>query len=74
MTDETTAAENVPASDSSGTGSETEQFNEQQAAWLKYQAKVEVVREVLARRGVMSKEEAQLLTDCVNAALDGIKF
>jgi len=74
MTDENTAAEETTAAGSDTTENATPQSDEQHAAWLKYQAKIEVVREVVARRGVMSTEEAKQLTDCVNAAFDGISF
>lgn len=74
MSDETTVAEDVPASDSTETGSDNAQFNDQHAAWLKYQAKIEVVREVLARRGAIPEQEAKLLADCVNTAFDSITY
>lgn len=78
MADETTATEETTeettADSPAPTENTTPQSDDQHAAWLKYQAKVEVVREVVARRGVMSTEEAKQLTDCVNAAFDGIKF
>lgn len=71
MADETTtAAEEATA----GGGTDTAEFNDQHAAWLKYQAKIEVVREVLARRGAIPEQEAKMLSECVNTAFDGISF
>lgn len=71
MADETTtAAEEVTAE----AGTDTAEFNDQHAAWLKYQAKIEVVREELARRGAIPEQEAKMLSDCVNVAFDGISF
>lgn len=75
MVDETnTAAEEATAAGSDTTGTDTAQFNDQHAAWLKYQAKIEVVREVLARRGAIPEQEAKMLSECVNTAFDGISF
>lgn len=70
MADETTPVEDTTAA----TGSDTAGSEEQHAAWLKYQAKIEVVREVLARRGSIPEQEAKMLSECVNAAFDGISF
>lgn len=71
MADETTpTAEETNAA----TGFDTAQYNDQHAAWLKYQAKIEVVREVLARRGAIPEQEAKMLSECVNTAFDGISF
>lgn len=70
--DNTAVAEETSAGNSATTENATAQSEEQRAAWLKYEAKIEVVREVVARRGVMSAEEAKQLTDGVNAAFDGI--
>lgn len=75
MTDETNIAAGGPVEDSAAaTDTATPQSDGQRAAWLKYQAKIEVVREVLARRGAINEQEAKLLSDCVNTAFDAISF
>lgn len=41
---------------------------------MKYQAKIGVVSQVLARGGAISEAEARQLSDCVNTTFDGINF
>gem|GEM_PF-5277236 len=66
--------------DESATGSAAESTatvtepTKDQAEWLKYQAKIEVVREVLARRGAIPEQEAKQLAECVNTAFDSITY
>lgn len=63
MTDSTSATTSTPS---------PEEIRQQDADKLKYQAKLEVVREVVARRGAMTTDEAKQLAECVNAAFDDI--
>lgn len=58
--------------ESSGTVLTAEEIRQQTADEQKYQAKLQVIREVVARRGMMPTEEAKQLADCVNAAFDNI--
>lgn len=57
-----------------GSTATTTEPTQAQADWLKYQAKIDVVREVLARRGAIPEQEAKQLADCVNTAFDSITY
>lgn len=59
-------------SESTGTVLTAQELRQQTADEQKYQAKLEVIREVVARRGMMPTEEAKQLAECVNAAFDDI--
>lgn len=58
--------------DSTSTVLTAQELRQQTADEQKYQAKLEVIREVVARRGMMPTEEAKQLAECVNAAFDEI--
>lgn len=58
--------------DSTSTVLTAQEIRQQTADEQKYQAKLQVIREVVARRGMMPAEEAKQLAECVNAAFDDI--